>query len=107
MTCASKTQASPAWAEGGASPPLAIDAFKKHFCYPLERKIVSKASRERTWVGGANSGRAIPAAWAGSLLTVNAAGSRFCPEARALSQVPCCIRHSVLGEGGKGWTRTG
>jgi len=47
MTCDSKTQASPAWVE--IASPLAVTGVKKHFCYPLRGKIVSKASHEHTW----------------------------------------------------------
>lgn len=88
---------------GGGIPPLAIDAFKKHFCYPLERKIVSKASRERTWVGGATSGRTVPAAWAGSLLTIPPLEVAFAQRrglsrrSRVVSATPCWEREGKAG----------
>lgn len=83
----------------GGIPPLAIDAFKKHFCYPLETKIVSKASRERTWVGGVNSGRTVPGSLGWIPADGHAAGSRFCPETRALSQVPVLYLPLCAGRG--------
>lgn len=58
MTCASKTQASPACMERAS--PLTTDGIKKHFCCPLERKVVSKASHEQTWTRGANGRHTIP-----------------------------------------------
>ena len=97
----------PGWR--GASP-LTIDGLKKHFCYPLERKIIAEASREHTWIRGANSRHTVPCSLEWIPADGHEAESSFCLEARALCRlrgppVPA-LYHSVLGEGGKGWTQT-
>lgn len=78
-------------------PPLATDGVKKHFCCPLEREVISKASHEQTWTRGV-SGRhthgpmqsGADSSWRGE------AERRFCPEARVLSLAACAPGPSVI-----------